>query len=113
MIRGLLVGEIDTKDYFKIVFKEIRVAAVCAAVLGAVNLLRVFLPGTDGIKNCAVVSLAIFVSVTAAKLVGASLPIIAKALKRDPATVGGPFIQSLSDIISLAVYFGIAGAILN
>ena len=82
MIRGLLVGEIDTKDYFKIVFKEIRVAAVCAAVLGAVNLLRVFLPGTDGIENCAVVSLAIFVSVIIAKLVGASLPIIAKALKR-------------------------------
>ncbi|MBR6005007.1 MAG: magnesium transporter, partial [Clostridia bacterium] len=82
-------------------------------VLGAVNLLRVFLPGTNGIENCAVVSIAIFVSVIIAKLVGASLPIIAKALKRDPATVGGPFIQSLSDITSLAVYFGIASAMLK
>ncbi|MBQ4243351.1 MAG: magnesium transporter [Clostridia bacterium] len=108
MIRGLMVGEIKTKDYWRIVLKEIRVAAICGAVAAAANMLRSFIPGSGGWQVCAVVSAAMFVSIICAKLIGCSLPMLAKLLKSDPATVGGPLIQSLSDITSLAIYFGLA-----
>ena len=40
MIRGLAVGEIEFKDIFKVIFKEIRVALIVGALLAVVNGIR-------------------------------------------------------------------------
>ena len=52
-----------------------------------------------------VVCLALFVTVLSAKIVGAVLPMAAKALKLDPAVMASPFITSIVDALSLLVYF--------
>ena len=112
IIRGLAVGEIEIKDYLKIVFKELRVASICGLVLGAANILRMYLFCEGTIEVFLVVSLAMFFAIVVAKLIGCSLPIFAKIVKLDPALMAGPMIATLVDIVTLIIYFGLAKAFL-
>ncbi len=59
-----------------------------------------------------VISLTLIVEVTLAKMIGCSLPIIAKRLKLDPAVMSSPFVTTIVDAISLLIYFGFATAVL-
>lgn len=112
IIRGLAVGEIEIKDYLKIVFKELRVASVCGLVLAAANILRMYLFCEGTLEVFLVVSLAMFCAIVVAKLIGCSLPIFAKIVKLDPALMAGPMIATLVDIVTLVIYFGLAKAFL-
>lgn len=108
IIRGLAVGEIEIKDYFKIVLKELRVAAICGLVLGVANIARMYLFCEGTIEVFLVVSIAMFFAVVCAKFIGCSLPILAKLIKLDPALMAGPLISTLMDMITLSIYFALA-----
>ena len=112
IIRGLAVGEIEIKDYLKIVWKELRVASICGLVLGAANILRMYLFSEGTLEVFLVVSLAMFFAIVVAKLIGCSLPIFAKIVRLDPALMAGPMIATLVDIVTLVIYFGLAKAFL-
>lgn len=113
IIRGLAVGEIEIKDYFKIIFKELRVATICGVVLAAVNVLRMLLFSQGASTNeIIVVSLAMLCAIVVAKLIGCSLPIFAKIVKLDPALMAGPMIATLVDIVTLVIYFALAKVLL-
>ncbi len=113
IIRGLAVGEIEIKDYFKIVLKELRVAAVCGVVLGVANVARMFfISGERDWEVILVVSLAMLIAIIVSKLIGCSLPIFAKIIKLDPALMAGPMIATLVDIVTLVIYFALAKAFL-
>ena len=60
-----------------------------------------------------VVCLALAVTVVLAKVVGAMLPMCAKAMKLDPAVMASPFITTIVDALSLLVYFLFARALLH
>ncbi len=117
IIRGLALGEVKIRDYFRILWKESRVSLMVGAVLGIANVARMLLlrltTGSD-ISNgvILVVSLSLVVVVFVSKTIGCSLPIVAKALKLDPALMAGPLITTLVDTISLMIYFGFANAII-
>ena len=114
IIRGIAVGEIQIKDYFKIIFKELRVSLICGIVLAAANVLRMKLFSPDaGNLEILVVSLAMLCAIVVAKLIGCSLPIFAKIVKLDPALMAGPMIATLVDIVTLAIYFILAQHILD
>ena len=108
MIRGLAVGEIELRDYFRVVFKELRVAAICGFVLGIANIGRMYLFCDGTLDVYFVVSLAMFFAVIVAKLIGCSLPILAKLIRLDPALMAGPLISTLLDMITLSIYFALA-----
>lgn len=120
IIRALSLNEVDFKDIFKVLWKEIRVGMVCGISLAAVNFVKILLVdkmllGTEGItlKVNLVISLTLFVEVIFAKMVGCTLPIFAKKLKLDPAVMSSPFITTIVDAISLLIYFGLSTAILH
>ena len=60
-----------------------------------------------------VVCSTLIVSVLAAKVIGCTLPILAKRIGFDPAVMASPFITTIVDAISLMVYFQIATAVLH
>jgi magnesium transporter len=60
-----------------------------------------------------VVCITIILTVFFAKIVGCSLPIIAKRLGFDPAVMANPFITTIVDAISLIVYFMVATRLLH
>ncbi|NBK97550.1 MAG: magnesium transporter [Erysipelotrichia bacterium] len=111
--RSLAIGEVTSKDMLKVWFKEIRVALLCGATMGIVNLIRVkMFMGMVDIQTSIIVSLSITCTVMCAKLVGCTLPMIAVKLKLDPAVMAGPLITTLVDALALLVYFTLASTFL-
>ena len=112
VIRALSLDELRLGDLPRVVWKEIRTAVLCGLALSVVCYVKIWLVdclllGNDAITPMVnlVVCLALFATVLSAKIVGAILPMAAKALKLDPAVMASPFITSIVDALSLLVYF--------
>lgn len=111
IIRGMALDEIRLRDFFKVMFKEVRIALICAAVLAVVNGIRVYIV-YKSLPLAIVIALSLVGTVVIAKLVGAILPMGAKALKLDPAIMATPLITTIVDSCSLLIYFTVATAVL-
>lgn len=112
IIRGLALGEVKIKDYFKILWKEIRVSLMVGIALAVANVARMLivraLTGGDTTNSVImVVSLSVAAVVIVSKTIGCTLPIVAKIFKLDPALMAGPLITTLVDTISLIIYFAL------
>jgi len=112
IIRGLSLNEVEYEDIPKVMFKELSVAVLCGITLAVVNFIKLMLFDRVGLLVALVVSITLLVVVVIAKLVGCSLPILAKRIGFDPAVMASPFITTIVDVISLLVYFEIATALL-
>lgn len=118
VIRGLALGDIQIKDFFKIIWKEIRVAVLCGLTLAVVNFARMWLirlvTHNDITNNTfIVVCMAMVCAVIVAKVIGCALPILAKLLHLDPALMAGPMITTIVDALTLLIYFGFATLFIN
>lgn len=108
IIRGMALGEIKLKDWFKVVWKELRVGIIVAVGLGLVNFCRMRFILKQDMKISFLVSFTLGVVVVMAKLVGGVLPLGAKKLKMDPAIMAGPLVTTIVDALALMMYFYIA-----
>lgn len=113
VIRGLALGEIELKDYLKVMFKEFRVSLIVATILASVNFLRIYFLEKTDILISLTVCLSLFCTVIISKVVGGLLPIIAKKLKLDPAIMASPLITTIVDTFALMVYFTLAKLLLG
>lgn len=120
IIRALSLNEVGMKDILKVIYKEVRVGIICGLSLAAVNFVKILLVDklllhTQGITIAVdlVISLTLIIEIIFAKIVGCTLPIIAKKMKFDPAVMSSPFITTIVDALSLLIYFGLATAILH
>ncbi len=113
VIRGLALGEITTKDFFKVIFKEFRVSIVVATILSLVNFLRLYFFTSADFMISLTVCASLFFTVVLAKVVGGVLPIVSKKLKLDPAIMASPLITTIVDAFALVVYFGFAKLLLG
>ena len=109
IIRGLAIGEVKFSDTMKVVWKEIRVSILLGAILSIACFAKVMLVDglyqmNNGTLVAIVICLSMFVTILAAKLIGALLPLFAKKCKLDPAVVASPFITTIIDVLSLTVY---------
>jgi Mg/Co/Ni transporter MgtE len=111
IIRGIAVNEICFRDFFRVVWKEIRVSIILGLSLavvcfGKVLLLDGLLFGVEGVDamSAFIISISMFVTIVLAKIVGSTLPLIAKKCHLDPAVMASPFITTILDILSLLVY---------
>lgn len=110
VIRGLTIGDITTKDWLKVWWKEFRVSLLVSIVLASFNFIRIafFTKAPEGVNVYMIaisVSGALFLTVILAKSVGGLLPILAKKLKLDPAVMAAPLITTLVDAAAIVIYF--------
>lgn len=120
IIRALSLGEVELKDIFKVIWKELKVSLACGLSLAVVcfaklMLIDKFVFGNSEITALIafIVSLTILLEIVCAKFIGCTLPIIAKRLGFDPAVMASPFITTIVDAVSLLIYFGLATVILQ
>jgi len=113
IIRGMAVGEISPKDFFSIVWKEVRVGLLCGLALGLINFVRVYIMNGQDLLLCVTVTLSLCCTILLAKTVGSILPIVAKRIRIDPAIMAAPLITTIVDAVSLIIYFLIAKSILG
>ncbi len=112
IIRGLATDEIELKDIFKVLWKEIRVSIVVGIVLAIVNGIRIMIQ-YDDMQLAIVLGITLMVTTTIAKILGCLLPMTAKKLKLDPAIMASPLITTLVDVCSILVYFQVATSIMG
>ena len=112
IIRGLATDEIKLKDFFKALWKEIRVALVVGVILSLANGVRILLQYHD-IKLATVVGLTLIATVVMSKCFGCILPMLAKKLKLDPAIMAAPLITTIVDTCSVLIFFNIAVVIMH
>ena len=115
VIRSLSLGDIEPADVVKVVWKELRVAFLCGVTLAVINFGKMYLVDRTLLHNpevtftvAAIVSLTIVFVVMFAKVVGSTLPIIAEKIGVDPAVMASPLISTITDAVSLMIYFNIA-----
>ena len=108
IIRGLALNELKTSDILKIVWKEFRIGCLVGVVLSLINLIRLYCIERVSFNICLSVCGSLFVVVIISKMLGGSLPILAKKLKFDPAIMAGPLITTMVDAFSLMIYFTLA-----
>ena len=115
VIRSISLGDTEPEDVGRVIWKEFRVAILCGVTLAAVNFVKMLLVDRMLLNNAgvtltvaAVVSLAIVFIVIFAKVVGSVLPIVAEKLGVDPAVMANPLISTITDAVSLLIYFEIA-----
>lgn len=113
VIRGLSLNEIEFSDFFKVVWKEIRVALLCGLTLAVANFAKLMIIDRVTMPVAAVVCATLVVAVLIAKLVGSMLPMLAKKIGFDPAVMASPFITTIVDALSLLIYFRIASMVLG
>ena len=120
VIRALSLNELEFRDMPKVIWKEIRTAVLCGLALatlcfGKIMLVDRLLMGNEEVTVVValVVCLTMAITILCAKIVGCSLPMLAKKLGFDPAVMASPFITTIVDALSLLVYFGIAKALLS
>ena len=120
VIRALSLGELEFSDLGKVIWKEIRTALMCGLVLSVLCVGKVLLFDHLIMNNPEVtlmvavtVGLTLAVTVLCAKIVGCTLPMLAKKLGFDPAVMASPFITTIVDALSLLVYFGMGTALLK
>ncbi|MBR2467836.1 MAG: magnesium transporter [Clostridia bacterium] len=112
VIRGLALGEISMKDYFRVAFKEFKVSLLVSSVLCVVNFFIVWLRYGDPLLGL-VIALSLIIVVIISEFIGGGLPILAKKCKLDPAIMAAPIISTLVDCIAIVSYFLIASSILG
>ena len=107
IIRGIALDEIRFTDLFKVMFKEFRISLIVGAFLAVANGVRIFIqyhnPGLAVVIACSLMGTVIM-----AKLVGCTLPLLAKKVILDPAIMASPLITTLVDTFSILIYFNIA-----
>ena len=120
VIRSLSLGDTEPEDVLRVVWKEWRVAILCGLTLAAVNFVKMLLVDRMLMHHpevtvtvAAAVSLSIVLIIMFAKVVGSILPIAAEKIGVDPAVMANPLISTITDAVSLLIYFEIAKLILG
>jgi magnesium transporter len=123
VIRAMALGEISTGNALRIAWKEARTGLTLGLTLGLsiaafITFLLPYIQKETGshfgfLELAFAVSAALTVQVFSATVLGALLPICARAIKLDPAVVSAPSLASTVDISGMMIYFTVVGVILN
>lgn len=113
VIRGMALGDVDTGDALKVLWKELRVSFFIGVVLSSLNFARIYWMDGEGALVALTVCGAMLFIVMAAKTIGSMLPMGAKRVGIDPALMASPMIASLTDMVSVVSYFALASLILG
>jgi magnesium transporter len=113
IIRGMALQEIHFKDIFKVIWRELRIGALCGLGLGAINFVRIYLMNGRNPVLALTVTASLFATVMLAKSIGCALPMLAKKIKLDPAIMAAPLITTIVDAASLLIYLSVARSVFH
>jgi magnesium transporter len=116
VIRSLSLGEIEDKDWMKIIFKEAKISFMLSACVAVLTYLKIaflsyhsLLPKNFTLSYLGIIiSVAIAIQVVTSAVIGAGLPLAVRRLGGDPAVVASPAISTIVDITGLLIYFTVA-----
>lgn len=120
IVRSMALGELKLKNWFDVLWKELRVSLFIGFGLACVSFAKVYflshgasLPGNITLSMLgSAIALALFIQVVTATVIGAALPLVAKLCRQDPAVIASPAITTIVDVTGLLIYFYVTSLIL-
>ena len=112
LVRGMTLGQIHKKNYFKFVAREGLTGLSIGATIGTLSGLAAYLwqgNPTVGI----VIAISMTLTCFTASIIGYMIPLTAEKLGRDPAAISDPMVTTIQDITSLLIYFTVAITLLG
>lgn len=113
VIRSMALGDVSTRDFWKVVWKELRVSLIVGILLVLLNFARIYFFDSVPLNVIFVISISLYATVILAKVMGSILPMFAKWLNLDPAVMAGPLITTVVDTCALLIYFWLSTQILT
>ena len=110
--RAIALGEIEFSSGLRAVFKEAGVGLVMGAVAGAASAAFAWLWMGNATLGF-VLFCALVVTMMAASLLGAAVPLTLKALRMDPAVGSGPLVIFVTDAVGFFTFLGIATLLID
>lgn len=112
IIRGLAVGDVESKDWWKVFLRELAQGLALGSSLAAIGIARAWFGG-DGGEMATLIAVTIIAIVTLGCVVGAMMPLLLHRFGLDPATSSTPFIATLVDVLGIIVYLSLSLALLS
>lgn len=112
LIRSIALGQVEFKDFFKVLWKGLRVGLLCGLVLALLNTIRILMISDAPLAVAIVVNISIVATVVFSKALGGILPILSDRVGLDPAMMTGPLITTVVDTCALLIYFALASLLL-
>jgi len=113
VVRALSLDQVSFRDFFRIIWKEMRVGLMCGLTLAGANFLKCILLDRVSVRIALIVCITIICAVLISKLTASMLTLIVDHIHLDPAVVASPMLTTIIDAISLLIYFTIASAALG
>ncbi|PZU44875.1 MAG: magnesium transporter [Microbacterium sp.] len=104
--RALALGEVRAGDVLAVAWREVRVGLLLGSLLGVLGFALASV--VFDLRFGAVIGLTLVAVCTLAATVGGAMPMLARAVRADPAVFSTPFISTFCDATSLIIYFVIA-----
>jgi magnesium transporter len=120
VIRALALGEVQVRDWWRIVRRELATGLALGGILAGIGFVRIV--GSEALlggygEHYALIALTVGLSliavVTWGALIGSTLPLLLRRVGLDPASASAPLVATLSDVFGLVIYFSVAGQVLR
>ncbi|HWL27141.1 MAG TPA: magnesium transporter [Ureibacillus sp.] len=111
-VRGIATGEIDGKNKFRLLIREICTGLITGIICGIVVVGIIYFWQHSLIIGL-LVGAAICCSILVATIAGSFIPLLIHKIGIDPAVASGPFITTLNDITSILIYLGLATSLIS
>lgn len=121
IIRAMALKELNLRDWWYVMRKELISGILLGVTLGAIGLLRIFIWQKTGLYDYGpywltvgfTVAFSLVLIVLWGTLSGSMIPFVLKRLRLDPATSSAPFVATMVDVTGLIIYFSIASFLLT
>ncbi len=113
IVRGIATGRIHMDQFFKIIFKEMRVGLILGVLYGILLGVFAYFGYSEPKLLGVVVGISIFVSMSMSAMVGAFIPLVLKRFDIDAAVATGPFVTTSIDVIGVFIFLWTAKLFLN
>ena len=104
-MRGLVLREISLRHWPKVVFKEISVGFINGIAIAATTAIGVYI-WSRSVGLVLIIVIAMVISMVAAGLAGALVPITLRRLGQDPAQSSSIILTTVTDIVGFFSFLG-------
>ncbi len=111
-IRGLALGKVSFHDLWRVLRKEVVVGLLNGLLLGLqIGVIAYFWKGN--IYLGVVITVAMWINVLLAGVIGTAIPFIFNRWGKDPAMMSGAFLTTITDATGLFVFLGLATLVMH
>lgn len=120
IVRAVALGEVDLRDWGRVVLHEIKSGIPMGIILGLIGVGVVWVLHLLGVAPSdypwivgGTIAVAVLTIVVWATIVGSMLPLLLQTLRLDPATSSNPLVATLMDVSGVFIYLGFCSLLLR